>query len=184
MRALKARAVVYEQQKRYDVAVVDYALVLQARPSDADARFARAMALQHAGRVPDALAELDILVSQQPKVAGWLNDRCWMKATAVVQLQSALADCQAALALEPANANTLDSRGFVYLQMGQLDQAISDYSAALKARPQSASSLYGRAVAEARKGAKDLAGKDLAAARALDPGVEKEYASFGVRPFG
>src|SRR3979411_1986634 len=38
-------------------------------------------------------------------------------------------------ALEPHEANTFDSRGLIYIKLGQIDRAIADYDAALKLDP-------------------------------------------------
>jgi tetratricopeptide (TPR) repeat protein len=46
----------------------------------------------------------------------------------------------------------LDTRGFVYLKLGQTENAIKDYDAALKLNPKLAGSLYGRGLAKTRKG--------------------------------
>ena len=42
-------------------------------------------------------------------------------------LPQALADCDESLRLGPGNANTLDSRGFVYLRLDRLNEAIAEY---------------------------------------------------------
>lgn len=51
------------------------------------------------------------------------------------QLPLALQQINLALALEPANAATLDSKGFVYYQMGEFHQALKWYNRALEADP-------------------------------------------------
>ncbi len=56
------------------------------------------------------------------KGAAGLNSLCWTKATWGVVLESALADCDAALAIEPRDAATLDSRGLVLLRLGRLEE--------------------------------------------------------------
>ena len=68
---------------------------------------------------------------------------------------------------------TLDSRGLVYLKLGQFDPAIADYTAVLKEVPDFADLLYGRGLAKRKKG--DAAGgqADIAAAKALRPDVAK-----------
>ena len=58
--------------------------------------------------------------------------------------------------MQPKDAATFDSRGLVYLKMGQFDLAISDYSSALRIEPKMASALYGRGLARIKKG--DTAG--------------------------
>jgi hypothetical protein len=59
----------------------------------------------------------------------------------------ALRDCDRALQLKPDNADALDSRGLVNLELGRYPEAISDYSASLEKNPHSVSSMFGRGLA-------------------------------------
>ena len=111
-----------------------------------------------------------------------LNNMCWAKATAGVALESALADCNAALSKMPDLPSYLDSRGLVLLRMGRFDDAIADYSKALAKNPTLPSSLYGRAVAWARKGDKAKSDADAAAAIKVNANVKAEFERYGVRP--
>ena len=105
---------------------------------------------------------------------------CWEKATAGVALESALADCDAALAKSPDVAAYLDSRAFVMLRLGRLDEAIAGYTRAIHAAPRQAASLYGRGVAWSRKGDKAQAAADQAAALKIDANVRTEFETYGV----
>ena len=49
--------------------------------------------------------------------------------------------------IQPNDAATLDSRGLIYLKMGQFNSAIQDYNSALRIEPKMASALYGRGLA-------------------------------------
>jgi tetratricopeptide (TPR) repeat protein len=62
-------------------------------------------------------------------------NRCWMRAI-VGRLQSALADFNESLRLNPNSANALDSRGLIHLKLDELDLSIGDYDAALDINPQ------------------------------------------------
>jgi tetratricopeptide (TPR) repeat protein len=97
------------------------------------------------------------------------------------RLEEALADCNEALRLAPDDPATLDSRGFTYLKLGRFEQAIGDYDAALARNPRASGSLYGRGLARLRLQNDPEGGRaDLAAAKALDPGVAAEFASYGL----
>lgn len=109
-----------------------------------------------------------------------LNERCWLKATSGVGLDSALADCDAALKLAPENAAILDSRAFVKLKTGATDAAMEDYNAALRLAPNLAASLFGRAIAHDRRGEHAAAKADLAEARALAPDIDQRFAGYGM----
>lgn len=127
-----------------------------------------------------------------------LNQRCWLRASANRDLQAALDDCNHALVIRPYGADEtgsiirrarapenpgyLDSRGLVYLRLGDLKDAIRDYDAALQINPNIATSVYGRGLAELREGQKTQGEGDLAAAAKLDSGVAKRFADMGLAP--
>ena len=77
-------------------------------------------------------------------------------------------------------SDSLDSRGFVKLKMGQPQNAIADYDAALQLSARKASSLYGRGIAKLRTG-NGSGNNDIAAAKAIDPNVADEFNRYGVR---
>jgi tetratricopeptide (TPR) repeat protein len=127
-----------------------------------------------------------------------LNDRCWLLAAANRDLHEALADCDRALAARPYapagtgtlidrpltsdSADVLDSRGLVYIRLGNFKDAIRDYDTVLRANPKMPTSLYGRGLAELRLGDKARAQDDLAAAGKLDSGIARRFASMGLTP--
>jgi tetratricopeptide (TPR) repeat protein len=115
----------------------------------------------------------------RPDDAEAFNGRCMARALANMELEVALSDCNESLKIRPNDANTLDSRGFVYFRMGQYGNAIVDYEAALKKNPRLAASLYVRGVLKHRTG--DTAGgdADIAAANALDPKISDFYRRYG-----
>jgi tetratricopeptide (TPR) repeat protein len=136
--------------------------------------------LSKQGKARESLQVADAYIAKHPNDAAALNERCWTKATLNVDLKTALSDCDASLKLAPNNAATLDSRAFTKLRLGETDQAIADYDAALKLVPTLPASLFGRAIARARKGDEAGAQSDAAEARALSPGIDARFASFGV----
>ncbi len=111
-----------------------------------------------------------------------LNARCWARAWWGQQLEQALADCNAALKLNPNTAAYLDSRGLVYLRQGQYAKAIADYDDALRSQPKNASSLYGRGVARLHQGQSAQGNADLAAAAALQPQIAAQMGQHGIGP--
>lgn len=149
------------------------------KPDDLRSFVLRAIAYKHLG--DQAHAEADMATARgKAKSAEDLNELCWFKATLGIAADSALADCDAALALAPGSAHILDSRGFVLLRLDRNDEAISTYNRALTASPKLAQSLFGRAVAESRVGDKAASDRDLAAALALSPKVREEFSGYGV----
>jgi tetratricopeptide (TPR) repeat protein len=109
-----------------------------------------------------------------------LNEICRDAATVAQALDQALSDCDAAIKLEPRNAEILDSRAFVLLRLKRDDEAAAGYGAALALRPDLAQSLYGRSLAERRAGHAADADRDLKAALTADPKIADEFKGYGV----
>ena len=127
-----------------------------------------------------AIQDFTQVIRRDPKHAGALNDRCWVRALAN-QLQDALQDCNAALQIAPNYPDALDSRGLVNLKLGIFAKAIADYNAALVLDPKHASALYGRGIAKRRSG--DAAGSksDIESAKAIEPSIADEFAGYGIK---
>ena len=111
-----------------------------------------------------------------------LNGRCWALAMTGRELDRALKDCNAALAIRPHTPAFLDSRGLVRVRMGDYAKAIMDYDEALKASPDMAWSHYGRGIAKLRLGQKEAGEADLAKAKALDPKLHERAKKLGIAP--
>ena len=141
----------------------------------------RAYVLAGMGKADEARALFADLRVKAGKDANLLNDLCWKQAQANFDLDRALADCEAALKVEP-DAAYLDSAGLVLLRLGRFDEAIDRYTRALAKRPNVPSSLFGRGIAERRKGAAAASEADLKAATAKSVTVAADYAEFGVTP--
>jgi regulator of sirC expression with transglutaminase-like and TPR domain len=107
---------------------------------------------------------------------------CWFKATRNIALDTALADCDAAVKLAANTPSYLDSRAFARLRGGDTKGAITDYSAALHQSPDLVASLYGRGIAYARLGDRNRALADLSRARADKPDIDTVWADYGVTP--
>jgi tetratricopeptide (TPR) repeat protein/predicted aspartyl protease len=111
-----------------------------------------------------------------------LNGRCWARALLGIDLKKALKDCNSAVKSKPQSADYLDSRGLVYLRLGELDRALADYDAAVRIAPESAWSLYGRGLVHLRKGATEAGHSDIAAAKAIRPSIGDDAQRHGIAP--
>ncbi len=142
---------------------------------------ARAELLARAGDGDGAIAAVDRAIATKPASAPFLNQRCWIKGTLVVQLDSALQDCTRAIELTENNTSALDSRALVYFRLNRLSEALADVDAALDRNPVQSGSLYLRAAIERKMGKAENADKDVAAARLLSPQIDKEYARWKIK---
>jgi tetratricopeptide (TPR) repeat protein len=178
-RLMRGRALM--RAKKFREAADDLSVALRLAPTNITLLRETADALQLSQRGGQAVQLFDRLVSLQPRNPQWLNLRCWARATSGGDLAAALADCNAAVRIDPGYAEALDSRGFVHLRRGELAAAKADYDASLRLRPEGATSLYGRAVALRRIGQEAAAASDLAAARRIRPDIDGLFAGYGVR---
>ncbi|WP_443749835.1 DUF3857 domain-containing protein [Asticcacaulis solisilvae] len=179
---LLVRAAFWLSEKNYDKALADADAAMALAPKDEQPHTVRARIYFAQGKIEQGLADYDALKAINPSGGSAFNGSCWERATRNIQLDTALADCEAAVKLEPKRANYIDSRAFVKFRMGKLDEALADYNAALALEPDLADSLYGRGLVKLRKGDKAGGQADLAAARKVAGWVEAQFAGYGLKP--
>lgn len=179
--ALTFRAGQFSAQRDYQSAIRDLSAAVRGDPENAMLLVQRGV--NHALAGQQALAEADFAaaraLARQPIE---LNNMCWTKATAGVALESALADCDAAVAQMPDAPAYLDSRAFVLLRLGRTDEAIEVYDRVLALAPRQALSLYGRGLAWDRKGDRARAEADMTAAIAIQSDIGELFARYGLSP--
>jgi tetratricopeptide (TPR) repeat protein len=185
--ALVARATL--RARRHDppgAIVTDLDAADRALPKEAEAHMRLGELYVYAGQPAGAVAQYSKWIDARPRddvrMPFALNSRCWARALSGLELNQALADCNAALKMKPHTAAFLDSRGLVYLRQGNYDKAIADYDAALHLQPKIAWSLYVRGLAKSRKGLSVEGQADMAAATALDPKIAERASGYGITP--
>jgi tetratricopeptide (TPR) repeat protein len=158
----------------------------RALPKEADAHMRMGELYTYAGQPAGAVVQFSKWIDARPRddvrMPLALNMRCWARALGGLELNQALADCNAALKMKPNTAAFLDSRGLVYLRLGNYDKAIADYDAALHLQPKIVWSLYGRGLAKSRKGLNAEGQADVAAATALEPKIAERASDYGITP--
>lgn len=87
------------------------------------------------------------------------------------QLKLALEEYDAALALDPDNAEALDNRGVVYDLQGRYARAIADFDRAITLSPGDSAAYYNRGNAYANMGRTDKAVADFRRALKIDPSM-------------
>jgi tetratricopeptide (TPR) repeat protein len=155
----------------------DFAAATKAQPSDPDLELRIAQDYVSARQFADAIEHYDRWIAAYPKdphIPLALNGRCWSRAVSNVQLDMALADCNAAIK-KTTNSQLYDSRGVVWLRRGQFDKAIEDFNASLKLQPRNPMTLYGLGVAETRKGLQKEGDKNMQSAVAIAPNIAEFF---------
>lgn len=176
----------------YDRAIADFGQAITIDPTNAAIYYSRGHAYEGKEDYEHAIADFSeaIRLHQTPK---YLNKRCWVRAIAGRELESALDDCNQSIrlmpdgpyfprALNPNLHHVLNSRAMVQLKLGNYERAIADYGALVGLfAAQDADSLYGRGVARVKSGNAVISGNaDIAAAKAINPDIADVYAGYGV----
>jgi tetratricopeptide (TPR) repeat protein len=127
-----------------------------------------------------AIADYSSAIEIEPRMGLAYNNRALSRAIAGSDLVAALADSDQALKLLPLNLEVRDTRGFIFLKLGDPALALNEYNTALTIDPNRALSLYGRGLARIRMG--DAAGKgDQEAALTINPEVANDFAIYGLK---
>lgn len=158
-----------------------YAAALAVDPDNDDIAQQRDFARALAGDPKLYIARMEAALAKKPDDVDALNGACWARAMFRTELDTALAECDKALAGSHV-AYILDSRGMVQLQRGDWAKAESDYGEAVGIQPDLASSLFGRGIARKRLGNMSGSKADISAAILIDPKVAEVYASYGIKP--
>jgi tetratricopeptide (TPR) repeat protein len=160
-------------------ALADFDQATNLDPANVYAFQARGRAYRIIGEFDQALADFDHVIHLQKTNAVAWNDRCYTHMLAGA-LSAALADCDESLRLSPNFPAAFGNRAIVLLRKNDIDAAVADFDVALRLEPKYAAALYGRGIAKLRRGDHEGGNADMATATALNAGVAKEFAQFGL----
>src|SRR5262249_32224032 len=127
--AYSNRGYAFMRKGDYDRAIADFDRVLELMPDDPTALSNRGYAYLNKGGYVMAIKSYDRALHQRPDATNYAN-RCTARALWGKELTKALADCNAALKLEPGNSETLATRGLVHYRASVFDKALADTNAA------------------------------------------------------
>lgn len=179
--ALANRAAIYAEQGKYDLAIRDLDQAIQIDKQNPVALYNRGYAHFALRDYDKAIADYSSAIEHDPKMAVAYNNRCLTRAIAGKDLVPALADCDQALKLAPLNLDARDTRGFIYLKLGDPRLAVNEYNAALDVDPNRPLALYGRGIARTLNGDVRDGAADKAAALTLNPEIDKQFEVYGLK---
>ena len=183
--ALIARGTMHVRRQSEAQAAADFKAALEHAANDPAVSFRIAQAYQVGDNLAASVRQLNEWVAAHPKddlFPSALASRCMARALLGRELEAARDDCDTALKKGPRNSNIYDSRGLVWLQLGNLDKAIADYQEALDLQPKKASSLYGLGLAEIKQGRKESGERNVQEALALNPEIATGFRRIGLTP--
>jgi tetratricopeptide (TPR) repeat protein/predicted aspartyl protease len=187
--ALIARAQLLLERGDKDLAAADLDAAASVAPKVADERYQMAHAYEGADRLEPAIAQLTLWIdshADDARLPYALNSRCWIRALEGADLALAIKDCNAALKRadksSPLYAKVADSRGLVFLRMGDYDKSIAEYDASLRIDAKNAWSLYGRGIDKLRRQKTSDGDADISRATAIWPQVGDEFKRRGIVP--
>lgn len=168
-------------------ALADTGYVLGQTPSDPAAWKLRGWVYSSRRQFAEALADYDAAILLDPRDAESRGAACDLRLRVNrrfpndLETERAIADCSAAIALAPAEAEYLLARGAGHVFRGRFTEAIADFDAAIALAPESSSPLYGRGIARLRL--HDAGGQDdIERATAFDNAVVGRFAEMGLHP--
>ncbi len=157
--AYSGRASLHNERGRHEEALLDADRALELDPGDPGMIQFRAFIFWYMGRLDDALAEMDLAIAlEAPPRAGSYNNRALML-TDNGEYDRALADIEKAIELNDGELPPYmqDTRGYIYLSMGELEKALADYEAVLEQDMRFIHTLLGAGIIHAQFGDKEKA---------------------------
>lgn len=168
-----------ENKAEAAVKTLDRAIAID--PTSALAFYNRGLAHFSLRAYDKAIADYGKAIELDPRMGLAYNNLGLAKAIAGNDLKGALADNDQAVKLLPLNLEVCDTRGFIFLKMGEPAKALSAYNAAIDIDPNRALSLYGRGLAKIRMGDVAAGRGDQAAATTINPEVADDFAIYGLK---
>jgi tetratricopeptide (TPR) repeat protein len=178
--ALRNRGALQAVLGHPDQAIADFDAVIEMNRHDPYAFFNRGYA--HFAKHEYELAVMDYSTALylDPTMGNAYLNRCLTRTIQGKELVMALADCDQALKLLPLSIPARETRGFIYLKLGDPAIAVAEYEAALQMDANRPLALYGLGLAKIRMGRRDEGEANQAAALALAPDIARQFSVYGV----
>lgn len=175
---LNLRGLAYERSGKDDLAMADYNLALQKRPTYGVPYNNRGVILVRQGALQSALEDFSLSIKLTPKfILGWTN-RARVR-TLMKDYDGALADFAEAAKIDPAAPQIAGNRCITYGLMGKFDQALADCNGLIEKQPKNVYALNNRADIYVLKGDLDAALKGYNAALQINPNNIRAHSARG-----
>jgi len=175
---LNLRGLAYERSGKDDLAMADYNLALQKRPTYGVPYNNRGVILVRQGALQSALEDFSLSIKLTPKfILGWTN-RARVR-TLMKDYDGALADFAEAEKIDPAAPQIAGNRCITYGLMGKFDQALADCNGLIEKQPKNVYALNNRADVYVLKGDLDAALKGYNAALQINPNNIRAHSARG-----
>jgi tetratricopeptide (TPR) repeat protein len=178
--ALTSRAAIYSLDGKLGLAIQDLDAAIAIDKENSYAFFNRGFAYFAQAEYQKAIDDYTRAIALDPDFGLAYNNRALARAVLGKDLPQALADCDMALKLLPGNLEVRDTRGFIYLKLGDPALALNEYNLALERDPNRTTALFGSGLAKIRMGDIKAGEGDQAAARTLDPEIDKQFTFYGL----
>lgn len=175
---LNLRGLAYERTGKDDLAMADYNLALQKRPTYGVPYNNRGVIQLRRGALQSALDDFSLSIKFTPKfILGWTN-RARVR-TLMKDYDGALADFAEAEKIDQTAQQIAGNRCTTYGLMGKYDLAFADCNGLIERQPKNVYALNNRADVYFMKGDLDAALKDYNAALQLNPNNVRAHSGRG-----
>lgn len=175
---LNLRGLAYERTGQDDLAMADYNLALQKRPTYGVPYNNRGTIQLRRGALQSALDDFSLSIKFTSRfVLGWTN-RARVR-TLMKDYDGAIADFAEAAKIDPTAQQIPGNRCITYAMMGKYDLAFADCNGLIEKQPRNVYALNNRADVSMMKGDLDAALKDYNTALQLNPNNIRAHSGRG-----
>ncbi len=175
---LNLRGLAYERTGQDDLAMTDYNLALQKRPTYGVPYNNRGVIQLRRGALQSALDDFNLSIKYTPRfLLGWTN-RARVR-TLMKDYDGAIADFAEAEKIDPTAPQIAGNRCITYGMMGKYDQAFADCNGLIEKQPRNIFAINNRADVFMMKGDLDAALKDYNTAIQINPNNVRAHSGRG-----
>ena len=119
---------------------------LAVNPDSASACYAMGMLLHQTGRKIEAIPWYEKTIQLDPQQVIAMNNLAWILCTEKSEYHRALEIVQKGFAIDPAYVDLIDTRGVIYMHLGEYEKAVADFERCEKmyliANPNKTASIF------------------------------------------